>query len=164
MRKIIVLLSAVLLFASCEGPMGPTGPEGLVGPEGPAGPIGPGGGSGGATWHITKFTVNQDDWTLSGEPGSLESYYYADKDISQLTQQVFDKGTVLGYIYVEPDVKVGLPYVYHQAAKVGGVDKFWTQTYYFDFVKGSVRVYVTFSDFETNNYPGNETFGIVLMW
>lgn len=149
MKKIIVLLSAVLIFASCEGPMGPTGPEGEPGV---------------ATWHIEKVTVKQSDWKLSGNPGDLKSYYYADVRISQLTQYVFDYGTVLGYVYLEPDVKNGLPYVYHTGEEVAGENKLWTQTYDFDFEPGWVRLYVTFSDFETYYIPEEETFGIVLMW
>lgn len=155
MKKITLFLLLAGIFASCEGPMGPMGETGLTGPQGEPGV---------ATWHIETVTVEQDSWMLSGEVGGLNSFYFTDVEIPELTQYVFKYGTVLGYIYTEADVKNGLPYVLHKGASSEEGDKLWTQTYDFDFVPGGVRLYVTFSDFETGKTPGNETFGIVLMW
>lgn len=39
-KQVWILLVAVILMVSCEGPMGPAGPTGLTGPTGPTGAAG----------------------------------------------------------------------------------------------------------------------------
>lgn len=160
MKKITWLLAVLLTavtFIACEGPMGPEGP---LGPQGPQGEPGYG-----TKWYTTSFTINRSDWLLSdGNPGDLDTYFFADKNIPQLTDIVFDEGTVLGYIQTAKDVKNGLPFVLHRGEEQNGKEFLWTQTYDFDFSPGMIRFYVTYSDFSTNIIPDSETFHIVLMW
>ncbi|WP_108823519.1 collagen-like protein [Dysgonomonas sp. Marseille-P4361] len=156
MKKLILLLSMMFTLFACEGEMGPMGPQG---PEGKPGEPGYGN-----KWYTTSFTIKSDQWELVGEPGELKSYYMVVLDLHQLTEEIFEEGTVVGYISMGENVKNGLPYVMHTAE--GGTDgnHYWTQTYDFDFAPGSVAFYATFSDFETQKRPGDETFHIVLMW
>jgi len=156
MKKITFVLLAVVMFIACEGPEGPMGPQG---PQGQVGEPGYG-----VSWYTTSFTINESDWLLSGRAGDLNTYFYADRNISQLTDVVFDEGTVVGYIQTSKDVKNGLPFVLHMGEESGGDEFLWTQTYDFDYSPGMVRFYITYSDFNTQISPGAETFHIILMW
>lgn len=152
MKKLLFLLLTVLFVStSCEGPEGPMGPPGESGDVG-------------VSWFTQSYKVKKSDWKLSGKPGELNSFYYADIPISNLTKFIYTSGTVLAYIETEPGIKNSLPYVSHR----GGVDNLgeflWTQTYDFDFYEGGITVYMTYSDFNTQNKPGDETYHVILMW
>lgn len=155
----MLVLSVMFVMSACEGetgPMGPMGPQGVPGKPGESGY--------GAQWYTKSFTINSDEWELIGEPGELKSYYMAVFDLPELSKSIFQEGTVVGYISMGQDVKNGLPYVMHTAEETADGKRYWTQTYDFDFAPGSVAFYATFSDFETQKTPGDETFHIVLMW
>lgn len=162
MKKITLLLLAAITLIACEGPEGPMGP---MGPQGTHGQNGKDGQDGyGANWYTTSFTVKKTDWLLSGEPGDLNSFFFADREIPQLDDFIFNEGTVLGYIQTGKDVKNGLPFVLHMGDEQNGKEFLWTQTYDFDFSPGLIRFYITYSDFSTNIPPEGETFHIILMW
>ena len=148
MNKLFSFILTVIIFTACEGPMGPQGPQGDPG----------------VYWVTKSFTVNKNEWRLHGDLGELNSYFYADKKLDELSDFVYNKGTVIGYIQTDNKVKNGLPYVLHK----GDIDNYgellWTQTYDFDFYPGGVRFYLTYSDFNTQVRPESETFHIVLMW
>lgn len=156
MKKILMFLMVAVAMMSCEGKMGPMGPEGPQGQNGKDGE--------GANWYTTSFRIESADWKLKGLEGELNSHYYADVEIPKLTEQIFDKGTVIGYVSVADDVKNGLPFVIHVGENINDKDVLWTQTYDFDFEPGWIRFYATYSDFMTQARPGGETFHIVLMW
>lgn len=153
MKKLVLSLCMVFALFACEGEMGPQGPEGKPGEPGA-----------GSQWYTQSFSINSDQWELVGEPGELNSYYTVVFDFPQLTDFIFKKGTIVGYLSMGKDVKNGLPYVMHTAEDTTSGNHYWTQTYDFDFAPGSVAFYATFSDFETQKRPGDETFHIVLMW
>lgn len=153
MRKIAFIVLAAILLIACEGPMGPAGRDGKDGQDGY-----------GTEWYTTSFVIKKSDWILSGPAGALNTYYYADKQIPQLSDFVFDEGLVLGYIQTDVDVKNGLPFVLHMGEEGNGQEFLWTQTYDFDYSPGMVRFYVTYSDFNTQIAPEAETFHIVLVW
>lgn len=155
MRKLFILLLAIS-FIACEGPMGP---EGLTGPQGPKGEPGYGN-----NWHVTSFTVAKSEWKLVGNPGELNSYFYVDKPLKELTQTVYNEGSIISYIETDKGVKNGMPYVLHLGEAEGSKEFLWTQTYDFDFYKGGITFYVTYSDFNTQIRPDIETFHVVLMW
>jgi len=156
MKKIIITVFASLLFIACEGPIGPEGPEG---PRGSKGEPGSGG-----NWYTTSITINSDEWELVGGVNELNSYFFIDKPISQLSENIYRKGTVIAYIETSKGVKNGLPYVLHKGDADNKGEFLWTQTYDFDFYPGGVGFYLTYSDFSTNIRPDTETFHIVLMW
>ncbi|MDR2361835.1 MAG: hypothetical protein LBD91_03820 [Prevotellaceae bacterium] len=116
-------------------------------------------------WTVKTITVRATEWILSGRPNELNSYYYVDKSISELTSFVFNEGVVIGYIRIDNDIKNPLPYVLHKGEADAYGEYLWTQTFDFDFSPGNVRFYVTFSNFMTGElHPETETFDIVLMW
>lgn len=155
MKKLILLLCMAFTMFACEGEMGPMGPMGPQGKDGEPGT--------GTQWYTKSFTINSNQWELIGEPGELKSYYMAVFDLPQLSEFIFKEGTVIGYMSMGENIKNGLPYVMHTAEETEEGSHYWTQTYDFDFAPGSVAFYATFSDFETQKRPGNETFHIVLM-
>lgn len=165
MKKITFMLFAAIALFACEGPEGPMGPSGPQGIDGQDGRDGKDGQDGyGAQWYTTSFTILASDWMLMGEPGDLNTYFYADRKIPQLDERVYSEGTVLGYIQTGKDVKNGLPFVLHMGEASDGKEFLWTQTYDFDFSPGTIRFYITYSDFSTQIPPEGETFHIVLMW
>jgi len=146
MKKILFFIIAISFFA-CEGPTGPEGPAGSN-----------------TSWHVESITIKKNEWKLSGKTGALNSYYYAEKPLKELTSFVYKQGLVGAYLQTDDKVKNEMPYVLHK----GGVDKvgefLWTQTYDFDFYTGGVCFYVTYSDFNTQIHPDEETFHVVLAW
>lgn len=156
MKKITFFLLAMLVCVACEGPMGPQGPAGFDGKDGKDGYE--------TKWLTTSFTINKSEWRLMGEPGELNTFFYADRNIPELSDYVFDEGLVIGYIQTEKDVKNGLPFVLHLGEEIDGKEFLWTQTYDFDYSPGMVRFYITYSDFNTQYPPDSETFHIVLLW
>ncbi len=162
MKKALFFTFVLFFLMSCEGPMGPTGP---MGPSGPAGRNGLDGLDGeGTNWYTTSFTINENEWTLKGNPGDLNSYFCVYKPLDKLTEYIYQRGTVIAYIEVEKGVKNGMPYVLHLGEKLDNKEFLWTQTYDYDFVTGEVGFYITYSDFNTQIRPGTETFHVVLMW
>jgi len=158
MKTILYLLLAVLFLGACEGPTGPMGPEGPMGPNGSPGQNGYG-----TYWYTTSITIKQTEWELVGKPGELNSYFFVEKPVKELSETIFREGAVIGYIESDKGIKNGLPYVLHLGQE-DNPPKLWTQTYDFDFYPGAVGFYVTYSDFETELTPGDETFHIVLIW
>lgn len=149
MKKLLFLLISFVFFA-CEGPTGPMGPAGEDGV--------------GSNWFMTSFTINKNDWKLVGNPNDLNSYFYVEKKMKELTKSVYETGTVLGYIQSGDNAKNGLPYVLHRGASDSKGEFLWTQTYDFDFSEQVVRFYVTYSDFTTSVKPDREIFHVILIW
>jgi len=168
MKKVLLALFVAMAAMACEGPMGPEGPMGQMGKNGINGQDGKDGKDGedgyGANWYVTSFTIESDEWELVGKPGELNSYFFVDKPLKELTSFVYKEGTVVSYIETSKGVKNGLPYVLHKGDKDELGEFLWTQTYDFDFYPGGVGFYVTYSDFSTKFRPDSETFHIVLMW
>lgn len=152
MKKLLFLFLSLLLI-SCEGDIGPAGP---MGPQGEPGQN--------TDWCVKSFTIDRSEWRLAGNPGALNSYFYVDKNIKELTKFVFNEGSVIAYFESNTGIKNGMPYVLHKGDKDSKGEFLWTQTYDFDFYVGGVRFYLTYSDFNTQITPDTETFHIVLMW
>ncbi|MBB4035827.1 hypothetical protein GGR21_001722 [Dysgonomonas hofstadii] len=156
MKKMMLILFVAIAAMACEGPMGPEGPLGPTGQKGEPGY--------GNSWYTTSFTINSDEWELIGTPGGLNSYFFVDKSLTELTNTIYKEGTVVAYMETSKGVKNGLPYVLHKGDEDELGEFLWTQTYDFDFYPGGVGFYVTYSDFSTKIRPDTETFHIVLMW
>lgn len=162
MKKLLFFLFAIC-FIACEGPEGPRGYDGMDGRDGIDGKDGSG-----VKWFKKSYTIKPTDWILDGNTNELESFYYADIEINDLNNTVFQGGTVIAYLETDPGVKIGMPYVRHygvpdEESYIGKY--FWTETYDFDYTNGSIRFYLTYSDFNTETKPSeNKTFHIVMMW
>lgn len=158
MKKVFALFVLALSFMACEGPMGPAGMDGLDGRDGKDGY--------GTNWFSKSFTIQPHEWILKGKPGELNSYFVVEKEIPELTSEIYRRKAVLAYIQTGDGIKNGMPYVLHKGGTAeNGKEFIWTQTYDFDYSEGIVGFYLTYSDFSTEIKPNTpETFHIVLMW
>lgn len=156
MKKVLFILLVSITFLACEGPEGPMGPQGIPGAHGEDGY--------GTQWFTKTIKVKASEWQLLGDVGELNSYFYVDKNIPELTDYIYHKGTVLAYIESEKGIKNGLPFVSHRGGADSQGEFLWTQTYDFDFQSGKMSFYFTYSDFSTWIDPEDTTFHIVFMW
>lgn len=156
MKKVLFVLLASITFLACEGPEGPVGPQGIPGVPGENGY--------GNQWFTKTIQVKASEWKLLGEAGELNSYFYVNKSIPELTDYIYSKGTVLAYIESEKGIKNGLPFVSHRGGEDSKGEFLWTQTYDYDFQSGKMSFYFTYSDFSTWFDPEDTTFHIVFMW
>lgn len=119
------------------------------------------------TWKNIRLKVNSGDWVLDGVSNELESYYYYDFKVNELTSDIFKEGVVLMYIESEPgnpNIKSLMPFTYHRGINVNGVESLWEEYYTYDFEPGFVRIYCKYSDFFTGEQrPGTEVFHMVLI-
>ncbi len=153
MRKILLFIFVVVTFTACKGDEGPMGPQGEPGY--------------GTDWYTKTITIRKSQWKLSGEENSLNSYYYAEVSIPELTSLVYKDGAVIAYIESDYGIKNNLPYILHRGSvnSETGKEYLWTQTYDFDFEVGYMTFYLTYSDFMTgSNKDDDDTFHIVLLW
>lgn len=160
MKKIVFFLLLVVTLAGCKGDDGIDGRDGKDGKDGI-----------GTNWLTIPIKISEKDWVLEGhnpegnKPNDTGTFYSARVDIKELTQWVYDEGTVLTYYVPTKGVKVGLPHV----SLLGEDDKdgkpyTWTETIRSDFSTGEMYFYVTYSDFSTEYTPVDMTFHVVLMW
>lgn len=154
MKKLIVFVSILCALVSC------------VGPEGPRGPVGPKGSDAeGDQWIVDEFTVNEGDWLLYGTEGQLGSYYYCDLNDQNLSEWIFDNGSVEVYLFDNSEergrIQQPLP-----ATRFKSTDKgfLYQEEYDFDYSVNKIRVYVTYNDFETAYKPGAISFRSVKQW
>jgi hypothetical protein len=174
MKKLLFILASTLILAACEGPMGPPGPQGLPGAPGQNGQDGRDGQNGyngkdgeGTNWTRRKITINPDSWTvMNGNPGDLNTFFFASVPWNELTQYIYDNGSVVAYIENYDGVKNGMPFVLHRGEKDdNGNDILWTETYDFDFSPGELGFYLTYSDFSTRIRPDKPVdFYIIMFW
>lgn len=173
MKKLLMLLMLAVSLFACEGPTGPMGPMGPPGYDGEDGRNGYDGKDGkdgkdgqGAHWFAKSFTIQPDDWILIGQPGELKSYFVAEKELPQLTKEIFRERAVIAYIETGHGMKNGMPYVLHKGENgSNGKEFIWTETYDFDYSEGLVGFYLTYSDFNTQVKPNEPIiFHIVLIW
>lgn len=161
MKKTVLLLVAALALVACEGPQGPQGPQGDKGD--------PGVGS----WKIIDLKV--DTWNYSNAANN--NYFYADFNVPELTEFIYDYG--LAQCYIEYDsgteqrTQQVLPMSRHkeeQIVNAGGETQwvFYTETIDYDYGIGNVRIYLTQSDFnyeiDTKWEPDPMLFRLVLLW
>ena len=146
MKKLLIFTAIAVMLTACEGPMGPQGQPGV------------------GDWHNESFTVDKTAWRLEGQPNELGSYFYYDKAVPQLTNNIFNDGIVLLYLHATNNIKNVMPYVLHLGDEDHLGEFFWTQTYDYDFERGNIRLYVTYSDFMTSRRPDTETFSLILLY
>jgi hypothetical protein len=148
--KKLLLLGAILLLLSCEGPIGPPGE--------PGSPL----------WEQAYYTVKSNDWELVGREDGLNSYYRYIFDEPLLSHYIYSSGVVLGYLVVNPGTKDELlrplPDDLPLGERIQQSDVLWTQYLTFDYQVGSVAFYVSYSDFATSVQPSEMTFKLVMMW
>jgi hypothetical protein len=150
MKKILfLLLAAIFVFASCEGPMGPKGETGDT-----------------LEWYIREYTVQSNQWELIGGRDKLNSFFQFEVLMPELDADIFYDGKMMAYMYLDDacTIQAALPEVIHygQYNPQNGTDDLWTETYKCDYAVGSIMFKVEYSDFYTENRPGTKTFRVVL--
>ena len=160
MKRVLFLMLTALLLVACEGPQGPQGPKGDQGDPG----VG--------TWKIIDLKV--DKWQYSNAANN--NYFYADFNVPELTEFIYDYGMVQCYIEynsgTENRIQQLVPISRHREESVteGGETKwvFYTETIDYDYGIGNVRIYLTQSDFnyeiDTPWAPEPMLFRLVLLW
>lgn len=99
---ILSIAFTVLLFTSCSK-------DGDTGPQGPQGTPGSNGINGNANVKSFQFTAVPGDWSNFGTPGQSGHCKFVEKFYAEITQEIFDTGTVLGYVR-DGNYWVALPY------------------------------------------------------
>ncbi|MDL2221111.1 hypothetical protein LJC35_01000 [Parabacteroides sp. OttesenSCG-928-N08] len=144
-----ILACLVILFAltACEGPVGMPGEDGVM------------------YWDIRVITVEDRDWELWEDADGLNPYYRCVVRWDDLDSYICQKGLVTGYMILgagqKDEVQTPMPYVYHRENRHG---EQWTETYYYDYMPGSIAFYCRYSDFMVDESPGRQQFRIVLNW
>ncbi len=124
MKKILFLLLAVMLFASCEGPAGRDGIDGKD-----------------FKFHIENFTIGSNDWKYVST-GKYATLYECIKTVD-VTTDAYEDGMVNVYIFQwdnasNSEVQTPLPYwIQHTDG-----NNTWLEGYNFDFDSKTVAFYV----------------------
>ncbi len=154
MKKLIVFALTLFALVSCTGPMGPMGPQGPQGSN-----------AEGDQWIVDEFTVNEGDWLLYGTEGQLGSYYYCDLNDQNLSEWIYDNGSVEVYLFDNSAergwIQQPLPITRFKSTDEGFL---YQEEYDFDYSVGKIRVYVTYNDFATSNKPSAISFRSVKQW
>ena len=109
MKRVLFLMLTALLLVACEGPQGPQGPKGDQGDPG----VG--------TWKIIDLKV--DKWQYSNAANN-NNYFYADFNVPELTEFIYDYGMTQCYIEynsgTEDHIQQLLPITRHRKESVTG--------------------------------------------
>lgn len=157
MKKITLLLMAMLFFVACEGDPGPMGPPGEPGQDG----VG--------NWKIVELTIKPEDWKLQdgSNEGELNSRFTYVVDVNEISEFVFWEGAILVYYYPngKENIKTPLPYITHHGNVENEEELIWTETFHYDVGVGDIAFYLTYSDFATTVKPEeNMEIDVVLLW
>jgi len=146
----MLAISFAVLFTSCAkdgetGPQGPAGTNGTNGTNGTDGDVN-------VTTHT--FTVNPNDWIPAGFAGQPGHCIYVEQYYSEITQNVYDNGTILGFVK-DQGYWVAMPFTSYS----GIVDVLYSSTYKPEFYK----VNVFFSDLTTPYFTTSMEFKVVIV-
>lgn len=154
MKNLLAIFLMVLLFASCEGPMGPPGEN--------AEPT---------YWVIeNEIEVKSKDWQLSkneaGEPIYTYDFKIKDKDYN-LYMDAYDNGLVTSYMFLDfgdknLEAQTPLPNPVDRQDKDGNQ---WRETYSYDYtIDGFIIFKVSISDFFLDQKPPTTYFRVALTY
>lgn len=152
MKKILFLLLLAVVLGACESDTDSNWNNR------------PGGNNDAQNWDSYVITVKDTDWKRVGGENANNSFFRCVVEDEYLDQYIFDEGSVMVYlIQYDGDVPVQtpLPYVIHKADEDNNL---WTETFSYDYSVGSFAFYVTYSDFFTENSPGECQFKVVMHW
>jgi hypothetical protein len=144
MKKLLFALISVTCFLSCEGPMGPPGEQ--------------------TQWHDAYYTVRTDDWKLVGRPDEIGSFYQYSFIEPALTEFIYEKGVVMGYVVANPGIRDEVLRPLPDTWPIGEGYDAWLESITFDYRPGLVTFYVGYSDFATSVRPPDMTFKLMMIW
>ncbi len=175
MKKVMLALMALALFASCEkeegpeGPEGPQGEQGITGQDGrdgrdgqdgedgdkgDKGDKGDPGADGNANVKSYNFVVASSDWVVRGIAGQPEHAYTAKKTLSQLDANDYANSMILGYAQYTSSSWAPLP--------ITLTSNGFTRSFSMEFEVGAVTFVVRDSDLQTGAPSGNLGFRVVI--
>jgi hypothetical protein len=126
MKKILFLLPAMMLFVSCEGPVGPMGPKGDSGLD--------------IAFHVENVTIRSEHWKQVSI-GKYATLYECIREVD-VREEAYEEGLVNVYMFQwssdsKSEVQTQLPYwIQHTDG-----ENTWLEGYNFDFDKGTVAFY-----------------------
>ena len=128
MKKILafLLLVSITAFTACKGDMGDPGLDGTNGQNGVDGTDGQ---DGNANVKNHTIAISASEWVSHSNNLS-----YVDVQAPFITEEIASKGMVMVYFYDPAAVWFALPFTYSTPANT-------TQTYYFWFKTGVVRIH-----------------------
>lgn len=123
----------------------------------------------GTNWQILNFNVKASNWEPCKDSNGINPFFRASLDVPELTSEILEKGMMQAYVYVGENNQQLLPYVRHYESydkdqEGNDVQYMWTQTIDIEYGVGGAWIYVTNSDFYTEETPGDMFFRIVLLW
>lgn len=154
MKKLLLFFPLLSLFVACEGPAGRDGFDGRDGLNGL---------DGFSNWEVHEVTVNASDWVLKGTSDAVGSYYTYDIDDVNIAPDAFmaDSGLVTVYYKYKEDRND--KWIYSTMPYVNYLDSY-SEKYDYEYMDGSIRIYMTRSDFKTSNIPPVSYFKVVYNW
>ncbi len=160
MKRLSVLSIVLLFLFACEGDPGPMGPSGPMGPPGEE-----------MNLTTVKYTFLPEDWRLEGEANVINSRWVASFSLEDITNHIYNDGTIIVYYYPEGRgrIKTPLPYVLSYGIVEETKEYRWSQVLHYEVEEGMIHFYLTYSDFATNVEPSealgyNMDIDIVLLW
>lgn len=141
MKKLIYILPLLLFamfFCGCKGDRGPMGPAGPAGADG----------VGEVTYFKTiDVTIKSGDWVE--ENGYLS---YTLENVTEITDDVFNYGMIVTYIYTDDETITQLPRVLHRSdINENGETVYWTTTFDAEISPYKVSFFASNSDFQIDD-------------
>ena len=136
MKRLLLILSVAMLLSSCDT---------TVYDE--------------TNIKVINLQVNGDDWVENTDSEGLNRYYSASFTMPEITNTVYDWGSVNAYITFDNAQQV-LPYVRHYENNEGVM---LTRTVDYEYMPTKLNIYSTNSDF-FQTMPETMTFRVVLIW
>ena len=152
MKKVLVLLMAVIAFSACEGPQGPPGEDGYLFID------------------SSDHTVPANRWEYRDDSDGSNPHYIYELSFSRLNWDIYENGIINVYLYANPD---NLDDGYYPLGDVYPIEIFhedgeeqWTEYYSCLIYPGGITFTARCSDFAAVEFedwrPGKQTFRVVL--
>jgi len=148
---ILCLMSIIIFSCEKEGPVGPPGPAGKDGTDGKDGNA-----------NVTSITksIAPSDWQASGISGE-DLYFYYEISISEITNDIVQKGAVMIYIKQADGSYHALPTTYNFYSSFLGY--YYHTTIRYSFNTGKARIEIEDSDMNTYRPEVSLEFKIVII-
>lgn len=105
---------------------------------------------------VVSLHINSNEWQAFSDNNRKNLYYAVDFSMPEIDDEVYDKGTVQAYLVT--DSQSPLPAVRHLQNQNNYM---WTRTIDFDYQPGTMRIFVTSSDF-VSSQPESMDFKVII--
>lgn len=117
-------------------------------------------------WNIENFTVNASDWSWN----PTQSRWEAVKQLKFIDEFIYEKGAVIGYVFIsenDKEVQYQMPHTVNIVISGEETTETLTETldYYFDFISSRVTFLIKPSDsIEDTEAKQTYNFRIAMIW